>query len=292
MILVALIGVVAVVVALRAHERTSAAPAAVASATGARGAGHAVVARYVERSHRFRRTGTVMGFTLAATGWLVQQIATDPESQTIGLAAVAAVGLVGSLGGTIAAEAFRLRRHPVGPRTASLRPRDDALTADDVTARRERIVGIIALIAIGTAVAAGTALGAALAAGSLLLLGVRRWAQQRIATRPRPALPPDLVDADQIVRRLAAVHGIGRPATTAATLALSVAFGQIGRSSGVAETGLASLALLVVGAAWWWSDTRYGETARRPGASVLVGAIVAVTALAFLATIIIAGRSA
>lgn len=292
MIFMAFIAVVAAVVAATAHQRTAPDPFTVAAGVGARGAAQEVVARFVERSRRFRRTGAFVGFIAAATVWLVHQVATEPESQTVGLAAVAAVGLVGSLGGTVAAEAFRLRRHRDGTRTASLRPRDDSLAEDGVTTVRERIVGVVALAGVGLAVAFGSLLGGALAGMSLLLLAVRRWAQQRIVTRARPALPPDLVHADQAVRKLAAVHGIGRPATTVGILVCSVAFGRIGAASGVAEAGLASLALLAVGAAWWWSDARYGDTARRPSASAVVGGLVAVTLLAILATIVIAGRSA
>lgn len=292
MIVIAAIAVAAALIAaVAAQQRTYPGPSALADEIGVTGAGCDVVVRYVDRSARFRRTGTVVGFSVAGAVWLVHQVAAEPATQTVGLAAMAAVGLTGSLAGTMAAEAFRLRRPRRSVRTVSLRPRDCTITVDPVTARREQIVGAAGIGAAFSAVLAGSVSGGVLTAAAFLLLLARRWAQHRIVTRPRPALPADVASADTAIRRLAAIHGVGRPTTAAAALTLSVAFGQIGAAHADTGAGIASVALLVVGVVWWWVGGSYGGTQPRPFAATLTRLLVATVLVAMLITLVVVGRS-
>lgn len=281
----------AAVAAVAAQRRTWPEPFALADKEGVTGAGVELVVRYADRSSRFRRTGTVVGSAIAAGVWLVHQVATEPTDPSLVLAAVAAVGLTGSLCGAITGEAFRVRRSRPTVRTVSLRSREPSAAGDPATARRERIVVVAGIGAAASSVLAGSVSGGILTTGAFLLLVLRRWAQRRIATRPRPALPVDVAHADTVVRRLAAVHGVGRPATAAAALVLSVAFGQIAAANGAAGAAVPSVALLVAGAAWWWSDGSYGDAHPLSSVATVAGALVATLLAATLVILMVAGRS-
>jgi hypothetical protein len=89
------------------------------------------------------------------------------------------------------------------------------------------------------------------------VLGAARVAQQRVATRPRPAVSDKLRRADDLARELAIGRGLARPATFFALalvargcISLTPAIGGLGRVLG--------------GAAWlyalylWWHNRRLG----------------------------------
>lgn len=275
---------------LGAQRRIQRRPDELATENGLTGQGGVLLDRYVDRADRFRRTGTLVGFTVAGTVWLVYQAAVEPAAVTLALAPVAAVGLTGSLLGTIAAEVFRFRRPLDVVRTASLSRREDSLVDDAVVERRESLVVIAAIGAGAYSFAAASPLAAVLAGVAVLLIPVRRWAQHRIVTRPRSALPADVAEADTVIRRLAAVHGIGRPAMAAAVLILSVSFGHLASDDGTPGSALASIVLLVVGIVWWWTGRSYGGSRLRMPAVTIRSSRIAAGLGAVLIAFIAVGR--
>lgn len=113
------------------------------------------------------------------------------------------VGLLASFLGALGAELHLARPAAGTMRAARLAPRDADLYVSRGAGRRRAVLAVLA----GTTLAAAALLvgWTALMPGLLAVavLGLVPVAQQRIATRPQPVLPPDLTAADDTVRRLA-----------------------------------------------------------------------------------------
>lgn len=267
-----------------------------------------LVERFIERSRRYRRGGAWVGIVLATLLAVVAEAEGRPliGDGGVDLAVLFAIGLGGSVAGSVAAEAFRFRA-PRGARTASLEVRDLARYDDPVTSRRERAVGCVAFVASAFGLAVGSPSIVLWLVPIGLLAVLRRWATRRIAHRARPALPPDLQEADDHVRTLAASSGLGRPLATLSLLLLSFQLGALadavqGRadapddpsgweSAVVVVSALGAFAALVLAVVWWAQNRSFGlERARRralSGASirraVLIACLIAAPIVAVMA---------
>lgn len=274
-------------------------PSAVAASMGISGeGGEQIVARFVTRSRRFRLIGAWLGLAtfLVVSSAVSQEITQRTGEGDPGIQLPIAAALGFSLLGSVIAELHRTRQGNT-VRTASLAVRDESAYGDPTAARRERWVlgfaAVLTLIGIAGAHTGVWLLG--LGIGGLAL--VRRWAQSRIAARPRPAIDPALAEADDRIRRLAVSHGIARPAV--AVMAL-LAAGQAGlldaaTTSGSGESsllGIASFGLTLAGIVWWWRNRNFGV---RPGPAnrdwSLAGAAAAVSvAVLLLVLFLVAAR--
>lgn len=72
-----------------------------------------LVHRFIERSQRFRRGGAIVAL-LAAMAYLVALESVDRSGVNLNLLVFASIGLAGSIGGSILAEAFRVRHRRRG----------------------------------------------------------------------------------------------------------------------------------------------------------------------------------
>src|SRR4051794_8881432 len=155
------------------------------------------------------------------TAYLVMADAADASGVELNLLLFGSIGLAGSIGGSILAEAFRVRRP--GPRTASLEVRDPADYRDRSADQRERVLLALAAAGVIGSLVTGEHRERVIALGSVVvvLAFVRRWAVRRIALRPRPVVPAELAAADDEVRRMAASAGTSRPMVTLGALAIS-----------------------------------------------------------------------
>lgn len=167
------------------------------------------------------------------------------------------LGAGGIGAGAAVAEMHHIRRAR-GPRTARLEARrvTDYLSTKD--ARRMLAVAIAAAVAAAVgAWSTDTRAATWWGLGAIAALCIARLAQQRVATRARPAVSDTLTRADDLARELAIGAGLGRPATyfalaivARAFFAVEPAIGGLGRALGAA----AWLAGLVL----WWRNRRLG----------------------------------
>lgn len=246
--------------------------------------GRALVARFVERSRRFRLVGGLLG---VAAVMVVSAATAEEGSTAITIALVPA--LAGAMVGSILAEFFRARR-PSGTRTASLEVRDTSRYSDETADRREIVIGAITAGIATVAAMSGSWDAVALTAVVPALALVRRWVQHRIAIRPRPAVDEALAAADDEVRRMAVRHGIARPMVTLMALAASGAaalaqepFDEVSWTAQI--LGFAALGLAITGVVWWWKNRNFGFGTSDRGRYAWVGVVVLVfvaLALTFL----------
>lgn len=270
------------------------------------GARNLLVGRFIDRSQRFRRAGAFVAI-VSMVGYLTVADAADGQGIDLDLLRFATIGLAGSIGGSILAEAFRARQR--GPRTASLDVRDPDEYRDRVADRRERVLLVLAAVGMAGAAVTGeqVLLTAALGSVVVALAVVRHWAVRRIALRPRPVVSAEVAAADDEVRRLAASAGVSRPIVTLGALAVSRQWVALVASpadgsepvtaasivSVVAVAG--SVALFVIACGWWWRNRSFGLTPLRLGAAggprshlrwwalAIIGTCIAMMALLVLA---------
>jgi len=166
-------------------------------------------------------------------------------------------GTAGIAFGAVAAELHHLRRAR-GPRTARLEVRTvrDYLMPYD--ARQMIRVAVVAVaLAVAAAWSSHTRNATWWAIAAIVVLGLCRLAQWRVATRARPALSPSLTRADDLVRELAIGRGLARPATF---LALAL----IARAGFAMRPSVDVLGTLIGVVAWcyaytlWWHNRRLG----------------------------------
>lgn len=251
-------------------------------------AGRALMRRFISRSRRFRLVGGLVGIGISLLVTATRSEASG--SFTIGLLPA----LAGAVAGSIVAEAFRFR--PVrGPRTASLGIRQDIDYPDPTADVRERIVAVIAAVIAVAAVAQGTWGAVGL---FVVILGtglLRRWAQHRVALRGRPALEPDLAQADDQVRLMAVRNGLARPMVTLMALLASTQAAVLGAGYEEASmpgqaAGLTSLALAVVGVVWWWTNRNFGSPSinrdRKRSMVLLTAVVLGVVVVTILARVL------
>jgi hypothetical protein len=157
--------------------------------------------------------------------------------------------------GAMFAEFHHVRRRR-GPRTARLDVRrvDDYLLASD----RNRMIGVaVAALAVGTLALALRPAAVWWALAALVVLGLARLMQQRVAGRPRPAVAQKLLRADDLARELAIGRGLARPMTYfALTLIARAGYSMMTNSHTVGRTigVVAWLYALYL----WWNNRRLG----------------------------------
>ncbi|MDY7106459.1 MAG: hypothetical protein S0880_35210 [Actinomycetota bacterium] len=282
--------------------------AALAAGADPTPAGRQLVERFIERSRRWRRNGALAGILAMIT------VAVVAETELTGRSALAGdmlsplygfvplwTPLAGAVLGGVLAEGHRVR--PGGRRVASLEVRDVDDYRDRVAHRR---IALVASASAGAALA-GAAWGAAVAAsvaGFAVIGGLvaaQRWTIRWIALRPRPAVSGDLRRADDLVRRLAAAGGVGRPTATLAALVASAQYHAIATSDAAPTdvaggAQVASLVLLAAAVTWWWSNRDLGLTpdrARRTGSwrsSTALRWTLAIVALTAVPVIVMLAR--
>lgn len=167
------------------------------------------------------------------------------------------LGTGGIAAGAALAELHHIRRAS-GPRTARIEVR----TVRDYLLRRDALsmifVAIAALVVgIGAAWDSATRAASWWAAGSLAALGVARLAQQRVATRARPAVSDKLTAADDLVRELAIGRGLARPFTFFALALLARACFALEPTIGDAAQVLGAIGWLCA-LVLWWRNRRLG----------------------------------
>jgi hypothetical protein len=203
-----------------------------------------LLSRWLERARWARFVG---GFS----GCLLWVLGTQSKGDLLLL------GTGGIAVGAMLAELHHIRPRK-GPRTARLDVRSvgDYLMHQD--ARRMIGVGVVACMVTVTGALASEA-RAAMWWGltAVVALVAARLAQQRVATRPRPAVSDKLRRADDLARELAIGRGLARPATFFA-LAL------VARGCYSLMPAIGGLGRVLGGAAWvyalylWWHNRRLG----------------------------------
>jgi len=200
--------------------------------------------RWLERARWARFVGGFAGLV----AWFVGTMARGD---------ILVLGTGGIAIGAVLAEVHHIRRTS-GPRTARVEVRrvSDYLLARD--ARWMIGVGAVAVVAAATGVwSADTRAATWWGLGACAVLGFARLAQQRVATRARPAVSENLTRADDLARELAIGRGLARPATFFA-LAL------VARSCFAMKPTIGDVANVLGAAAWitafvlWWQNRRLG----------------------------------
>ncbi|MGC2239454.1 MAG: hypothetical protein WA726_01295 [Acidimicrobiia bacterium] len=160
-----------------------------------------LVDRHLSRITWFRRVGAFFGLVLAIEVGAIWYSRVGVSTGETGLFAdVLAMPMLGSLAGAIAAETYNLRRRYRGARIVDLSDRRGRYRLES-NARRFRIWAALAII---------TTVIAALGQASILLplvavvtlAAVETWVRF-VELRARPALPSNLAEADDLIRRWA-----------------------------------------------------------------------------------------
>jgi hypothetical protein len=222
-----------------------------------------MIVTYLRRTKRIRTVGALAGLV---TSVLVVFLTNGAQSNSFfgnGLF----LAVVGYLVGTVGAEAV-VPRPPRGDiRTASLVPRtlQDYLPGYAVLALRTAPIVSVALVPVFFFVQGRTdtpssnigELGFAVTSVLVLLMAVGIEAMQRmIVHRPQPALPPDLLHADDAIRS-ASVHALAGGGLALSLVWLTYQLGAIGSGVDVAAFSwlIAVMAILSIGLALWgWID--------------------------------------
>ena len=212
-----------------------------------------LLARFVERSRRFRETGGLLGLGVMAVRFALDR------GTSVGFPGVLIYALVGSLVGSIAAEAFRFRRVATLHR-ATLEPRHLDTYRDTRGDRRLALVAVPSIVALGLAIPQHRWRVLVLGAIVALLAALRWWAGRRIVERARPVLPPSLAAADDRIRRAAIADGVGRPVAALSAFAVGAQWGSLLHVNHALDVVavLASIAFLAAGTAWWWTTRHVG----------------------------------
>jgi hypothetical protein len=214
-----------------------------------------LLARWLQRARWARWVGGFCGLL----AWILA---------TNGKGDVLVLGTAGIALGAVAAELHHLRRAR-GPRTARLEVRsvDDYLLPYD--AGQMTLVALIALVmTVATVWSARSRPATWWALAALVVLGLARLAQWRVATRGRPALSPNLTRADDLVRELAIGRGLARPATFLA-LALIARAGFALQATISVFGGIIGIVAWCYAYTLWWHNRRLGldflrDELRRP----------------------------
>jgi hypothetical protein len=167
------------------------------------------------------------------------------------------LGTGGIAAGAILAELHHVRR-PSGPRTARIEVR----TVNDYLSRRDArlmtgVAGAAAVVAVVGVWRNDTRSATWWGIGALIALGVVRLAQQRVATRARPAVSDTLTRADDLARELAIGRGLARPATFFALALMAQGCSELEPVLGGAA-GALSIAAWLCALVLWWQNRRLG----------------------------------
>ena len=160
-----------------------------------------LVDRHLSRVTWFRRVGAFFGLVLAIeVGVIWYSRVGISTGETSLFADVLAMPMLGSLAGTIAAETYNLRRRYRGARVVDLADRRGRYRLE-TNARRFRIWAALAIIT--TVIAAlGHATILLPIVAFVTLAAVETWVRF-VELRARPALPSNLAEADDLIRRWA-----------------------------------------------------------------------------------------
>lgn len=195
-----------------------------------------LLTRWLRRSRHFRYVGGLSGFILAVGTW--------SNGADLGSTAVGVLGGVAA-GGAVA-ELHRRRRHATA-RIAELTRRRLTDYARPVDLAALAAVALAAIGLAGWSASGGgrtTDLAAVAAAGAVAATTVALM--RFVVYRPRPALDPDLRQADELMRRLAATQGFVRPAIAVALVLIAIALDRSGANGSVIA------AVWLAGLAWYW----------------------------------------
>ncbi len=205
--------------------------------------GQALLARWLRRSRYYRFIGGTVGFVLGV-GFV-------DNGQVVPI-------LIGFLAGVTAggglAEVHALRRHRSSARNAELTNRQIADYVERVDLFALGGVAIGAVVASAAALVLSSAdLSAAVRWGLAALVTVAATAalQWLVVMRPRPALPVELRETDDLLRYLAATHGFTRPAMGLGVILLAQSVNALGTASGY---GAVAFLLWLLGLAWYMSS--------------------------------------
>lgn len=200
--------------------------------------------RWLERARWVRFVGGLAGLLVWSLGTM-----TEGDILMFGTGGIAI--------GAVLAEMHHIRRAS-GPRTARVQARQVSDYLLERDARWMIGVGAVAVVAAATGVwSTDTRAATWWGLASCAALGLSRLAQQRVATRARPAVSENLTRADDLARELAIGRGLARPATVFA-LAL------VARSCFALEPTIGGTAGVLGVAAWitafvlWWQNRRLG----------------------------------
>ena len=203
-----------------------------------------LLARWMSRARWMRNVGGLSGLLLWAFG-------------TNGHGDLLLCGVGGIALGAMAAELHYIKPTK-GPRTASLAARsiDDYLLIQD----KRRMVAIAAAAAIAATlgfVLRRTATAGWWALAALVVLVAVRSVQQRVATRPRPAIGLRMQAADDLARELSIGRGLARPGEFFALAMVAVAVGELRPAIGGVGSALKATAWLYA-LYLWWHNRRLG----------------------------------
>jgi hypothetical protein len=226
-------------------------------------------AAYLSRARRYRTSWSVVGWIsglVLAFGFALESGAAASADP---VALMVLMGFSGYLLGAIVAELHHLRRSRHGARTASLTPRS---LRDYMGARQRWFLRCLALLAlalgvVGIGVQATTSDTYEQVPGgprilvqqaetfwiSLVVLAVVAttvWvvielAQRAIVERPRPALPDDLAEADDAIRR-ASLSTVALGGSGLVALIACVESGTVARNTAGAGSMLCTIAVFVL----------------------------------------------
>ncbi len=206
-----------------------------------------LLARWLRRSKYFRFVGGTVGFVLGV-GFL------DGNLLTLLVWLLGGVAVGGGL-----AEVHSVRSHSRSHRSAELvarRTSDYVSRIDSVALILVAVLaGILTVVSIRSS-ADGRPLALACSLTALVAMGATAGLQRRVVLRHRPALPPELRAADDLLRRLAATQGFTRPAIALGVALLARALGELGSGTGVAVG-----AFVLWASAWaWYVSSRQNRT--------------------------------
>ena len=164
-------------------------------------------------------------------------------------------GLLGVFLATIAAELHHLRPRPAGPRTAQVIPREVTSYLPSGARRRRGALAGVATLAIALSLTVGDERVPWLGLVALSVLALVPTIQARIVGRARPAVAPDLLAADEMVRRLA-VRSVDEAGAGAALLLIAWQLAPIYTAVDApgplaALMAITQLGALVIAIVWW-----------------------------------------
>jgi len=210
--------------------------------------GAELVARWLHRTRFYRNLGGLVGLILWVSSW----------NNGMNGSTVVAFGMGGILVGAIASELHRTRVAS-DPQTASLTPR--RITNYLVT-RDKRRTAVLVAIWLATAVASVFAEAGitpiVLAVLAVFVTGGVVALQHRVATRPRPLLPPALERADDLCRELAITRSLAQPLNALSVALLVPAFQSFAGSQLEGFTAALVVAAWLTSVWWWAKNKRLG----------------------------------
>ncbi len=202
-----------------------------------------LLTRWLARTRWARNVGGICGLLMWAFG-------TNANGNIV------VFGVTGIALGTMLSETLLVVRRR-GPRTASLQARSLSQYIERSDSLQMVIIAACAAVLATFAAAAGHSSAAATALAGVVVLGLARLVQHRVARRARPAANASLTSADDLARKLAIGCGLAQPASYCALALIHQACRQFGEDPNSFVKVLA-LAALLAALALWWRNRRLG----------------------------------